>query len=106
MSHTIRKKNQGIMQLANSLQSLTKKAVIIYERELDDIIDFGCHDQSRIESTLDKMLGFCFDEKMLTLYRKLCRYYYDIDPTATAGYVRAYRDMWDLEEKKEWLRKR
>lgn len=99
-----RKKNQGIMQLARSLQALTKKAVIIYERELDDIVGSGCRDKRRIESTLDWMLGFCCDENMLTLYRKLCRYYYDIDPKATAGHIRAYRDMWDPEEKKEWLK--
>ncbi len=36
-----------------------------------------------------------FDPAMLGLYKKLCRYYYDIDPVATASYVYAYRDMWD-----------
>ena len=44
-------------------------------------------------------LDFCFDERMLYLYRKLCRYYYHIDAEATVGYVNAYRDMWD--ERKE-----
>jgi hypothetical protein len=42
------------------------------------------------------------DENMLTLYRKLCRYYYDIDPKVTAGHIRAYRDMWDPKEEKKW----
>jgi hypothetical protein len=31
------------------------------------------------------------------LYKKLCRYYYNIDPQATVEYVNAYRDMWDSE---------
>ena len=98
------KKNKGIMQLAKSLQALTKKAVIIYEREFDEIVGSGCRDKRRIESVLDLMLGFCCDPDILTSYRKLCRYYYDIDPKATAGHIRAYRDMWDPEEKKEWLK--
>ncbi len=36
-----------------------------------------------------------FDSAMLRLYKKLCRYYFKIDPEATASYVYAYRDMWD-----------
>jgi len=35
---------------------------------------------------------------MLVLYRKLCRYDFDIDLEATVSYVNAYREMWDEEE--------
>jgi nucleoside-triphosphatase len=31
------------------------------------------------------------------LYKKLCRYYFGIDPKATVNYVNAYREMWDSE---------
>jgi hypothetical protein len=31
----------------------------------------------------------------LSLYKKLCRYYFAIDPEATVSYVNAYREMWD-----------
>jgi hypothetical protein len=31
----------------------------------------------------------------LSLYKKLCRYYFKINPEVTASYVYAYRDMWD-----------
>ena len=44
------------------------------------------------------MLDFCFDDGMLVLYKKLCRYYFDIDPKATVLYVQVYRDMWDEQE--------
>ena len=37
----------------------------------------------------DGMLDFCFDEKVLTLYKKLCRYYFAIDPEASVSYVNA-----------------
>ncbi len=43
------------------------------------------------------MLGFCFDEDMLLLFKKLCRHYFRIDPAATADYVHTYREMWDEE---------
>jgi hypothetical protein len=32
---------------------------------------------------------------MLVLYKKLCRYYYEIDAEAAVSYVHAYRKMWD-----------
>ena len=34
----------------------------------------------------------------LALFKSLCRYYYTLNPTATASYVYAYRDMWDSED--------
>jgi hypothetical protein len=32
---------------------------------------------------------------MLVIYKKLCRYYFDIDPNGTVFYVNAYREMWE-----------
>ncbi|MBN1106451.1 MAG: hypothetical protein JXL84_23810, partial [Deltaproteobacteria bacterium] len=49
------------------------------------------------ERCLDGMLDFCFDDEMLVLYKKLYRYYLNIDPEATASYVHFYREMWGNE---------
>jgi len=96
--------DKEIVRLVKKIQSSTKKAVGIYKQEFEGIIASDCHDKKRIECALDGMLDFCFDLKMLALYRKLCRYYFDIDPKATAEYIRAYRDMWDTKEEKNWKR--
>ena len=100
----IRKQNKGIMELAKEIQFLAKRAVIEYERELDGIIDSNCREKRRIERTLDGMLDFGFDKDMVELFRKLCRFYYDINEGAAIRYVQYYREMWDPEEKKEWLK--
>ena len=42
------------------------------------------------------MLGLCCDPDMLMVFKRLCRHYYGIDPAAAAGYVQAYREMWDM----------
>ena len=55
----------------------------------------GERDTQRIGHQLDHMLGFCCDPHMLLAFKRLCRYYYGVDPLATAGYVHAYREMWD-----------
>ncbi len=93
--------DKTIMKLAKSIQTVSKKAVIIYKRELEGIIDSNCRDKHRIEHALDGIIDFCFDPNIIELYRKLCRFYYDIDQNAAMSYVCYYRDMWDPEEKKE-----
>ena len=86
---------QSIKNLALEVQNIAIQAVLQYSHEVDRIIQSQENDARRIERTLDGMLDFCFDDEMLLQYKKLCRYYYAIDPGATAEYVYAYRDMWD-----------
>jgi hypothetical protein len=74
---------------------LPGKAVRQYSADVEAILKVQSRDIRRIEQCLDGMLGFCFDDAMLVLYKQLCRYYYDIDPQAAASYVYAYREMWD-----------
>lgn len=83
-------------QLAGQMVALFRQAVPIANAEVDAIIQSGEQDDRRIEYQLDHMLGFCCDPDMLVVFKRLCRYYYGIDPVATAGYVQAYREMWDM----------
>jgi hypothetical protein len=66
--------------------------------EVDSIIQNRVRDTERMDHLLDHMLGFCCDPKMLVEFKRLCRYYYSIDPQATAGHIHAYREMWDTPE--------
>jgi hypothetical protein len=86
---------QSIGELARGAQKLARVAVRQYSVEVEAILKAQSRDSGRIERCLDGMLDFCFDEEMLVFYKKLCRYYIDIDPEATASYVHAYREMWD-----------
>ncbi|SPD73301.1 hypothetical protein PITCH_A180003 [uncultured Desulfobacterium sp.] len=85
-------------ELARYGQKLAHQAVGQYSVELDAILKTRSRDPRRIERCLDGMLDFCFDDRMLVLYKKLCRYYFDIDPEATVFYVNSYREMWDEQE--------
>ena len=89
---------QGIGELVTRVQQLARKAKQQYELEVEYVLKAQCRDSGRIEQLLDGMLDFCFDDAMLCLYKKLCRYYFTIDPEATVSYVYAYREMWDEEE--------
>jgi hypothetical protein len=50
---------------------------------------------TEIEHLLDGLLDFCFDEAILVFYRKLCPYYFDLNPIATIDYIDLYRQTWD-----------
>ncbi len=87
-----------VIGLVRELQHLQQQAAQDYKAVVDDIVLTQSRDVQRIEHTLDHLLDFCGHEPALQLYKKLCRYYLDIDPAATADYVNAYREYWDSDE--------
>jgi len=86
---------QQIREQAKAVEELAGQAARLYADEVEAVLNMQSSDPQRIERCLDGILDFCFDSRMLTLYKKLCRYYFEIDPESTASYVNAYRDMWD-----------
>ena len=89
---------QAIRSLAGSLRDLERQAAQQYRAVVTDILRTRCRDTRHIEHTLDGLLGFCGHEPVLQLFKTLCRYYWEIDPVATADYVNAYREYWDSDE--------
>lgn len=89
-----------IWELAQETQQIVLRVVKEYTPLVDAIVHSGCRDSRHIEYALDGLLDFCFDANVLILYKKLCRYYYGIDPLATASYVQLYREMWDSKKRR------
>ncbi len=91
--------NDDIRSIAHNLAAVQKQAaqqaLSVYTPKVDYIIDSHITDTDIIKRILDALLDVAFDEKVLTLYKKLCRYYFTIDQQATHFYIQAYRDMWD-----------
>ena len=85
----------NLHQLAGQMVALFRQALPIAHAEVDSIIQSGEQGTQRIERQLDHMLGLCCNLEMLVVFKRLCRYYYDIDPVAAVGYVDAYQEMWD-----------
>ncbi len=84
-----------IKAIVKQFSNLANEALKVYTPIVNEIIEKQNQDENHIQRTLDYLLDFCFDEKMLTLYRRLCRYYWDINPQATANYIDYYREMYD-----------
>lgn len=85
-------KNLIILQKQITEQAINEYAVLVNSLILNET-----KNQNEIELTLDGLLDFCYDDDILKLYKKLCRYYYYINQEETVFYVNAYREMWDNE---------
>jgi hypothetical protein len=90
---------EEIKKLIENRGQLAQQAFVQYEPMVKNIISSKITDVNNISYTLDCMLDFCFDEQMLLLYRRLCRYLHGVDANAAISYVNAYREMWDEEGK-------
>ena len=92
---------EAIRAVAAEFPHLYAETARQYGPEVERIVKSGSRDVRRIERTLDSLLDFAADGTCLELFRRLCRHYWDIDPSATAEYVYAYREMWDSDNHAE-----
>lgn len=88
---------ENVRSLVDEMQGLARQAHVGYAAEVEAVITARSRDAQRIERLLDRILDFGFDDAMVQLFKRLCRYYYTLDPAATASYVHTYREMWDSE---------
>jgi hypothetical protein len=84
-----------VKNLVNLQKEAVKQTLAYWKPEAENIIISSSKDIDRIEHTLDALCEVAFDEEVLTVFKSLCRYYYSIDPLATAEHVEIYREMWD-----------
>jgi len=91
-----------LQELVNKIAALQNEAVLqtllIWKPKAENIIITKSKDINDIEHTLDALCEAAFDEEVLIVFKKLCRYYYDIDPQATAQQIQFYREMWDNDD--------
>ncbi len=87
-----------VRSLAATLNDLHRQRVAALTPIAQNLIQSQSRSAQEIEHTLDHLLDCACIPEGLALFKALCRYYYAINPVATAGYVHAYRDMWDSEE--------
>ncbi len=86
-----------IKSLAASIHEQQLQMAKSYAPIVQNTIQRRSRDVQEIEQALDCVLDCACIPEGLELFKHLCRYYYSINPTATAHYVFAYREMWDNE---------
>lgn len=97
---------QSIGEIARHMKALQHEAEVVYTPLVEEILRGRSGDLAHIERTLDGLLGFCGDARMLLLYRRLCRHLWDLYPAAAVAYVNFYREMYDPAGEGEWRAQR
>lgn len=94
----------SISEIAKSIIALGEMAAKAYEPIVNDLIVSRCKDRMEIERTMDYLLDFCGNPAVLELFKKLCRYYYPLDPKATSDYIGFYLEQWEPERYKKIIK--
>jgi hypothetical protein len=93
---------EDIGEMIERIQAITQETTAQIKPKVLYIIRNNINDNNQIERLLDSLLdcaGMC--DEGLYLFKRLCRYYYPINPQATAEYVYAYRDLYDSDNEEE-----
>lgn len=92
---------KSVSSIAKELHGLQAHVVAQYTPVVETIIaDRNC-DVLRIQKILDCLLDVACHPDGLQLFKTLCRYYYNIDPSATEDYINAYRELWEFDIEEE-----
>ena len=86
----------NIYQIAEQIVQLHQKAYEVYLPLVEDVCSRTVS-EDELSHLLDYLLDFACDEKMLGLYKKLCRRYLYVYPDCIKFYIEAYREMWGEE---------
>jgi len=90
--------SKEIVQLAEQLKLLAGQNIALIRPEVDYVIYNRIKDEKQIKRLLDKLLDCAgMSDDGLALFKRLCRYFYYINPHMTAEYVYSYRDLYDSE---------
>ena len=90
---------EAIFGMVKQIQEINEIALAGIKPRLDNVIRNRITDNKTIERLLDELLDCAgMSEEGLALFKRLCRYYFRIAPTATAEYIYIYRDLHDSDD--------
>jgi hypothetical protein len=84
--------------MAVAINELAKTALAQLEPEVEALIRSRCEDDHAIERLLDRLLDYAPYEGGLPVFKRLLRYYFPINPDATASYIMSYKEMYDSDD--------
>lgn len=80
--------------LIQQMKTIHDQAVVVYTPLVNDLCN-RMATKNEVERMLDWLLMFVSDERMLQLYKRVCRAYWRIYPNSIAFYIMEYRKEYD-----------
>ena len=84
--------DENIYQIAEQIVQLHQKAYEVYLLLVEEVCNRTAS-EDELSHLLDYLLDFACDEKMLGLYKKVCRRYLYVYRDCIKFYIEAYREM-------------
>ena len=88
---------ESTYQIAEKISKLYQEAYGVYLPLVEDVCSRTVS-EDELSHLLDYLLDFACDEKILGLYKWVCRKYLDVYPGCIRNYIEAYREMWEDED--------
>lgn len=89
--------DKNISRIAEQIVQIHLNAHGIYLPLVEDVCSRTAS-EDELSHLLDYLLDFACDEKILELYKMVCRRYLCVYPRCIKFYIEAYREMWEDEE--------
>ena len=89
-----------IRSVGETYMQLCESAYVQYKPITHDLCS-RMTSEDEVEHTLDWMLDFCGYEKVLDLFKMICRKYIYIYPQMISSEIQGYREMYDSDENSE-----
>ena len=86
--------DEKIYQIAEQIVQLHQKAYEVYLPLVEDVCN-RIVSEDELSHLLDYLLDFVCDEKILGLYKRVCRRYLYRYPNCIKIYIEVYREMWE-----------
>lgn len=84
----------GIKEIAEKIVELSDFAYDYYKPIVDKIVIENTSERE-VECLLDNMLGACYDDKLLELFKRVCRRYYKLYPEMIASEIFFYKELYE-----------
>ena len=92
---------QELHDMCKTIIELNKQKYVIVKDEIEKMIRDNISDEMYIQRKLDEMLDillFYENDDSLLLFKKLCKYYFTINPQVTAQYINYYIEQNESED--------
>ncbi|UKK56942.1 hypothetical protein [Prevotella communis] len=86
----VKKLVKDLEPLIQQMKTINDHAVVAYTSLVDDLCRRKAA-QNEVELMLDYLLMFAGDDRMLALYKRVCRAYWQTYPESIAFYIMEYR---------------
>jgi hypothetical protein len=94
MEHTDKDFFEAVSGLVEQITGLVDDNLPYYSAFTDDVLHNRVTDLVSRERQLDSMLSYCFDDRILLLYKKIIRKLFTQHPETVKCYVDAYYMMY------------